>query len=122
MTPNKAPKTKKENLVLKRLLNGPFPSKPNFKINDVFRVSRYRRTFDKDYQPNWTEEYFFIVKIENSMPPVYEPADLQDEQLLGTFYGHELLKILINPNATYRIEKALKKAWVYFCKICRLAE
>ena len=107
MTPNEASKIKNKNLVLQRLLNGPLPSKPKFKINDVVRVSRYRGTFDKGYLPNWTEEYFRIVKIENTAPPVYELADLQDEQLLGTFYGHELQKILIDPNATYRIEKVL---------------
>ena len=86
---------------MQRLLNGSLPLKPKFKINDVVHVSRYRGTFDKGYLPNWTEEYFRVVKIENTMPPVYELADLQDEQLLGTFYGHELQKILIDPNATY---------------------
>ena len=28
---------------------------------------------------------------------------------MGMFYGHELQKILIDPYATYRIEKVLKK-------------
>ena len=107
MTPNEALETKNENRVLQRLLNGPLPSKPKFKINDVVRVSRYHGTFDKGYLPNWTEEYFLISKIENTAPPVYELSDLQNEQLLGIFYGHELHKILIDPNNTYRIEKVL---------------
>ena len=109
MTPNEASKTKNENLVLQRLLKGCLPSKPKFKINDIVWVSRYRGTFDKGYLPNWSEEYYRVTKIENTAPPVYVISDLQDEPLQGTFYGHELQKILIDPNATYRIEKVLKK-------------
>ena len=41
----------------------------------------HRDTFDKGY--------LRIIKIENIAPPVYELADLQDKQLLGTFYDHE---------------------------------
>ena len=110
MTPNEASKTKNENLVLQRLLKGCLPSKPKFKINDVVQISRYRGTFDKGYLPNWSKEYYRITKIENTAPPVYVISDLQDEPLQGTFYGHELQKILIDPNATYRIEKVLKKS------------
>ena len=102
-------KTKNENLVLEGLLKGSLPSIPKFKINDIVRVSRYRGTFDKGYLPNWTEEYYRITKIKNTVPPVYVISDMQDEVLQGTFYGHELQKILIDPNATYRIEKVLKK-------------
>jgi hypothetical protein len=90
-------------------LNGCATSKPKFKINDIVRVSRYRGTFDKGYLPNWSEEYYRVTKIENTAPPVYVLSDMQDEPLQGTFYGHELQKILIDPNATYRIEKVLKQ-------------
>ena len=109
MTPNEASKTKNEDFVLRRLLKGRLPSNPKFKINDVVRVSRYRGTFDKGYLPNWSEEYYRVTKIENTAPPVYVLSDMMDEVLQGTFYGHELQKIVIDPNATYRIEKVLKK-------------
>ena len=69
MTPNEASKTKNENLVLHRLLKGRLPSKPKFKINDIVRVSRYHETFDKGYIPNWSEEYYRITKIKNTIPP-----------------------------------------------------
>ena len=122
-TPIKASKTKNENFVLQRLLNGPLTSRPKFKTNDIVRVSRYRGTFDKGYLPNWSEEYFRITNIENTSPPVYVIYDLQDEPLLGTFYGHELQKILIDINATYRIQKVLQKSvGSIFVKFCWLVE
>ena len=109
MTPNEASKAKNKNIVLQRLLKCCDPSKPKFKINDIVRVSRYRGTFDKGYLPNWSEEYYRVTKIENVIPPVYVLSDMMHEVLQGTFYGRELQKILIDPYATYRIEKVLKK-------------
>ena len=112
MTPNEASKTKNENDVYfaSFIKKGRLPAIPKFKINDVVRVSRYRGTFDKGYLPNWSEEYYRVTKIDDTIPPVYVLSDMLDEVLQGTFYGHELQKILIDPNATYRIEKVLKKS------------
>ena len=109
MTPIEASKTKNENLVLSRLIKGRLPSKHKFKLNDIVRVSRYRGTFDKGYLPNWSEEYYRITEIKDTIPPVYVISDMLDEELRGTFYGDELQKILVDPNTTYRIEKVLKK-------------
>ena len=37
------------------------PEKPAFAIGDTVRISKYKRkTFDKGYIPNWTEEVFII--------------------------------------------------------------
>ena len=101
MTPNEASKTKNENLVFQRLLKSRLPSISKFKINDIVRVSRYRGTFDKGYLPNWSEEYYRITEIKNTIPTVYVISDMLNDVLQGTFYGHELQKILIDPNATY---------------------
>ena len=68
-------------------------------------MSRYRGTFDKGYLPNWSEEYYRITEIKDTIPLVYVILDMLDEELQGTFYGHELQKILIGVNSTYRIEK-----------------
>ena len=39
-------------------------SKPKFKIGCKVRISKYKRkTFDKGYTPNWTEEVFIIDKL-----------------------------------------------------------
>ena len=115
MKPIEASKTKIENLVLSRLIKGRLPSKHKFKLNDIVRVSRYRGTFDKGYLPNWSEEYYRITEIKDTIPPVYVLSDMMREVLQGTFYGHGLQKILIDPYATYRIEKVLKKKPGYIC-------
>ena len=53
------------------------------------------------------KEYYHVSKIENTLPPVYKPNNMQNKALTGVFYRHKLLKILINPNVTYRIETVL---------------
>ena len=38
--------------------------KPKFKTEDKLRISKYnRRTFDKGYTPNWTEEIFMSIIV-----------------------------------------------------------
>ena len=40
-----------------------------FKIGDTVRISKYKRkTFDKGYTPNWTEEVFLIDEIRPTDP------------------------------------------------------
>ena len=82
---------KNENFVLQRLYGwGPSKPSPKFKLNDTVRVLPYRGTFDKWYLLNWSKEYYRVIKIENTKPPVYKLCDMQDEVLTGTFYRHEL--------------------------------
>ena len=47
--------------------------------------------------------------------PVSKLTDMKDQVLMGTFYSHELQKILVDPNATYKIEKVLetKRGYVF---------
>lgn len=47
-------------------------SKPMFKVGDRVRTSKYKRkTFDKGYTPNWTQEIFFVHKIKSTNPITY---------------------------------------------------
>ena len=65
-------------------------SKPKFTIGDKVRISKYKRkTFDKGYTPNWTEEVFVINKIEHTNPITYKLKDLRGEDIQGSFYEHE---------------------------------
>ena len=42
-------------------------SKSKFKVGDKVRISKYKRkTFDKGYTPNWTEEIFLVKKIQST--------------------------------------------------------
>ena len=78
-----------------------------FKIGDTVRISKYKRkTCDKGYTPNWTEEVFMIDKIQLTNPVTYKIRDLKGEPIEGSFYTEELQKTDHN---IYRIEKIIRK-------------
>ena len=81
--------------------------KPTFKVGDRVRISKYKRkTFDKGYTPNWTEEVFIIDEIQFTNPITYKIKDLNGEPIKGTFYREELQK---TDQEVYRIEKVIRK-------------
>ena len=59
---------------------------PKFKVSDRVRISRYKNIFVKGYTPNWSEEVFVIKKIKNTVPWTYVINDLNDNEIIGTFY------------------------------------
>ena len=81
--------------------------KPAFKVGDRVRISKYKRkTFDKGYTPNWTEEVFIIDETQWINPITYKIKDLNGEPIKGTFYREELQK---TDQEVYRIEKFIRK-------------
>jgi len=65
----------------------------NLKVGDRVRISKYKRkTFDKGYTPNWTEEVFIVDEIQWTNPITYKIKDLNGELIKGTFYREELQK------------------------------
>ena len=82
--------------------------KPAFAIGDRVRISKYKRkTFDKGYTPNWTEEVFIIDEIQFTNPITYKIKDLNGEAIKGTFYREELQK---SYGEVYRIERIVRKS------------
>ena len=79
---------------------------PKFKVGDHVRISKYKNIFVKGYTPNWSEEVFVIKEIENTVPWTYVMNDLNDEEIIGTFYENELQK---KNKQEFRIEKVIKK-------------
>ena len=79
-----------------------------FKIGDQVRISKIKRTFEKGYLPNFSNEIFTISKKIARRPPVYKLKDYDGEELQGTFYEKELQKIIKQDNV-YEVEKILKK-------------
>ena len=63
---------------------------PKFKVGDYVRISKYKNIFAKGYMPNWSEEAFVIKKIKNTVPWTYVINDLNDEEIIRTFYEKEL--------------------------------
>ena len=53
----------------------------------------YQNIFSKVYTPNWSEEDFVIIKVKNTVLWTYIISDLNDEEIVGTFYKNELQSI-----------------------------
>ena len=65
---------------------------PNFNVRDSVRISKYKNIFAKEYTPNCSEEGFVIKKVKNTVPWTYIINDLNDEEIIGTFYEKEFQK------------------------------
>ena len=76
-----------------------------FKVGDHVRISKYKNIFAKGYMPNWSEEVFVIKKVRNTVPWTYAINDLNDEEIIGTFYEKELQK---TNQEVLRTEKVIK--------------
>ena len=79
---------------------------PKFKVGYHVRISKYKNIFAKGYVPNWSEEIFIINEIKNTVPWTYAINDLNDEEIISTFYENELQG---TSQKEFRIEKVLKK-------------
>ena len=63
---------------------------PTFKVGDHVSISRYINIFAKGYTPNWSEEYFIVSKINNTVPWTYAISDMNGEDIAGSFCEKEL--------------------------------
>ena len=84
------------------------PKTPKLIVGDRVRISMMHRQFEKSYYLGWTEEKFEIAEAFIDDPPYYKIKDLRGTTLEGTFYEHELQKVVKNNNV-YKIESILKK-------------
>ena len=109
MTPTNASKKENELRVWRNL----YPDhleikdiKPKFSVGDRVRISKKKKTFEKGYTTRWTEEIFTIIEVNPTSPLTYRIADLNGEEITGTFYEPELQK---TSQELFRIEKVIKK-------------
>ena len=63
-----------------------------FKVGDRVRTSRYKNIFAKGYAPNGSSEIFIVDKINDTVPYTYNLKDLNEEEIIGSFYDKELQK------------------------------
>ena len=63
-----------------------------FKVGDRLRISKFTNIFPKGYTPNRSKEIFFINKIDDTVPYTYNLKDLNDQEIIGSFYDKELQK------------------------------
>lgn len=80
---------------------------PKCKINDHFRISKYKGVFDKGYTPGWSDEIFKIKSVILSSPIVYKIVDLLDEEVDGNFYEQEIQKVIYDEHAAFAIDKII---------------
>ena len=109
MTPVKASKKENELDVWRNLYPEHleiYDINPRFSVGDKVRISKKKKTFEKGYTTRWTEEIFTIVEVKRTQPPTYKIADLNGEEIKGSFYGPELQK---TNQEIFRIEKVIKR-------------
>ena len=80
--------------------------KPKFQIGEKVRISKFKKTFEKGFTPNWTEEIFVVDKIIYTHPITYKLVDLSGEEITGSFYEEEMQK---TNQKTFRIKEILEK-------------
>ena len=61
-----------------------------FKVDDRVRISKFKNRFAKGYTPNWSSEIFIVDKVNDTVPYTYNLKDLNDEEIIGSFYDKEL--------------------------------
>ena len=62
------------------------------KVGDRARISKFKNMFAKGYTLNWSKEIFIVDKITDTVPYTYNIKDLNDEEIIGSFYDRELQK------------------------------
>ena len=66
-----------------------------FKVGDRVRISKFKNIFAKGYTPNWSREIFIVDKINDTVPYTYNIKDLNDKEIIGSFYDRELQKSIL---------------------------
>ena len=62
----------------------------NIKLVILLEYQPIKASFSKGYVPNWTQEYFVIKKVKNTVPQTDVISDIKREEIFGMFYEKEL--------------------------------
>src|SRR6266853_5656556 len=84
-----------------------------------FDCLRLKRCLKKGYLLNWTEKIFTVNRVLNTIPIQYKVRDYRNEEIIGSFYGVELQRV-VKPEQ-YAIERVIRRRRVrdrmhYFVK------
>ena len=77
-------------------------------VGDTVRISKYKSTFTKGYEANFTEELFRVVRLNRGDPNTYEVEDMEGDRIIGKFYEEELSAV-DKKDDVYKVEKILKR-------------
>ena len=64
--------------------------KPKFKIGQRIRIFKWKNKFEKGYVGYYTDEIFIISEIIYTTLITYKIKDLDNEEIVGTFYQNEI--------------------------------
>ena len=56
---------------------------------------KFKNIFAKGYTPYWSKEIFIVNKINDTVLYTYNIKDLNDEEIVSSFYGRELQKSIL---------------------------
>ena len=79
---------------------------PKFEADDHARIFKYKNIFSKGYTSNWCEEVFVIKEVKKTVLQTHVISDLNDEDIVGTFYEKKFQK---TNQTEFRIEKVIKR-------------
>lgn len=85
--------------------DGPF----KLQLGDMVHISHLRHTFQREYDERYTGEVFRVKsrRVRSGLN-IYILEDLQQEELLGSFYELELQRVSIDPAGVFKVEKVLR--------------
>lgn len=114
MPPNEAEKPENQNklfelrhMTISKLTKKYRNKKHKFKIGDTVRIKRWKFTFGRSYDEQFSEEIFKITEIHTRKPIVtYTIQDLRGETIQGVWYENELS--LTTPGELFKIEKIIR--------------
>ena len=66
-----------------------------FKVGDRVRISKFKNILANGYAPNWSSEIFIVDKINDTVSYTYNLKDLNDEEIIGSFYDKELQNTIL---------------------------
>ena len=85
-------------------------NKYKFEIGDVVRLSKLKYPFQRAYDTHWTAELFSVTERTTKQGlSVYKVKDYANDPIDGTFYDNELQKVHVRDDATYNIDKIIKR-------------
>lgn len=82
----------------------------SFRKGDTVRISHLKQPFDKEFDERWTIE-FFVIDDRQTRDGVahYTLKDTMGDDVQGSFYDSELIKVQVNDDSEYRIEKVVSR-------------
>lgn len=81
-----------------------------FKIRDNVRISHLKHTFEREFMEKYTGEIFKIkLRFIKQNIPMYKLQDLNEEELVGSFYQAELQKVEKPEETLWEVETIVSK-------------